>query len=118
MSTARWIDLIVGIIFVVIGIWGLVPVASGSVLGLMPVNTLLAIVALVAGGVLLYGASSVDAARPTAGVVGIILAVIAILGLFSRDLFGLAPLNGWSLALFVVAAIALIYDWLGTPGEA
>ncbi len=117
MSTARWIDAVMGVVFAVFGLWGLIPAAGGMVLGLFPVNTAMSMIALIAAAVLLYGAVSTDTAKSMAGTVGVIFGLAGVVGLFSRNLFGLIPASGWNISLFLVAAALLFYDWLGTPDE-
>jgi len=117
MSTARWIDVVMGVIFAVFGLWGLIPAAGGMVLGLFPVNTAMCVIALIAAAVLFYGAVDLSAAKSVAGSVGIVFGLAGVVGLFSRDLFGLIPASGWNIGLFLVSAALLVYDWLGTPEE-
>lgn len=117
MSTARWIDAVMGVVFALFGLWGLIPAAGGMVLGLFPVNTAMCIIALIAAAVLFYGAVDRSTAKSMAGTVGMIFGLAGIVGLFSRDLFGLIPASGWNIGLFLVSAALLVYDWLGTPDE-
>lgn len=117
MSTARWIDAVMGALFAVFGLWGLIPAAGGVVLGLFPVNTAMCVIALTAAAVLLYGAVDTGTAKSVAASVGTVLALTGIVGLFSRDLFGLIPASGWNIGLFLASAALLFYDWLGTPNE-
>ena len=117
MSTARWIDAVMGVLFAVFGIWGLIPAAGGTVLGLFPVNAAMCVIALVAAAMLLYGIVSTATAKSVAATVGMVFGLVGIVGLFSRDLFGLIPTSGWNIALILVSAALLLYDWLGTPGE-
>ena len=115
MSTARWIDLVMGLLFVVLGVWGLVPAAGGMILGVLPMTTGLSIAALIAGAVLLFGAVSAEAAHGSAALMSVTFALVALLGLVSPTLFGLTVLNGWSIGLLAVSAALLFYDWLATP---
>ena len=117
MSTARWIDAVMGTLLIVFGIWGVIPAAGSVVLGLFPVNTALCVITLVAGGVLLYGAVSTPIAKSVAGTIGIVFGLAGIVGLFSHTLFGLIPNSGWNIGLLLVSAALLLYDWLGTREE-
>lgn len=117
MSAARWIDAVMGVLFVVFGIWGLLA-AGGLAFGLFPVNTAMGVLAMLAGCVLMYGAVSTATAKSVAAAVGIVLGLAGIVGLFSRDLFGLIPNSGWNIGLFLASGALLLYDWLGTPDDA
>lgn len=70
MSKAGRIDALMGIVFAMFGVWGLIPAAGGTVLGLFPVNTAMCVIALVAAAVLFYGAVSTVTARTVARSVG------------------------------------------------
>ncbi|WP_412030420.1 hypothetical protein [Deinococcus yunweiensis] len=117
MSTARWIDAIMGVLFIAFGVWGLFPAAAGMVLGVFPVTVPMGSLAILAGAVLLSGIVSTSTAKTVAGSVGIILALVGAVSLFS-DLFGLVPSSGWNSGLLLGSAALLLYDWLGTPDDA
>lgn len=117
MSTARWIDAIMGVLFVAFGVWGVLPAAGGMVLGLFPVSTPMGILAMIAGAFLLFGIVSTSAAKTVAGSVGVVLALVGGVSIFS-DLFGVVPSSGWNTALLLVSAALLLYDWLGLPDDA
>jgi hypothetical protein len=117
MSAARWIDVVMGGVLAVFGIWGLIPAAGGMVFGVFQAGTLMSVIALIAAAILLYGAAGSGRAHTAAATVGTVFALGGILALFSRDLFGLMPLNGWTIGLLLVSAALLYYDWLGTSEE-
>src|SRR5512134_2441120 len=103
--------LVLGIIYLVVGLLGLVPglrplpvnapnlsinSAYGYLLGLFPVNILHTLVHLAIGVWGLVAMKDFGAARNFARGVAIIFAVLTILGLFPRfnTVFGLVPLHG------------------------
>ncbi len=111
MSTARWIDAVVGVLFVIFGIWGLVS-TNGLAFWVFPVNVALAAIAIIAGVALLYGTVSTPTAKSVAGTVGLLLGLAGVIGLFSQGLFGLIPASAWNIGLLLVSAALLLYDWL------
>jgi hypothetical protein len=52
-----------------------------------------------------------------AAVIGVVYAALAIIGFFSSSFLGL-PTGGWNIVVNLIAAVVLIYDWLGTPRTA
>lgn len=114
MSVARWIDVILGTLFVVLGIWGLL-LGSAPVLGVLPFNVLLGTGIIIAGTLLLVGATSTETARSAAGLVGVVFALAGLTGIFSQTLFGLIPGSAWTIGLLLVTGAVLLYDWLAVP---
>ena len=115
MSTARWITFFMGLLFAALGIWGLIPAAGDVLLGVFAVNTALCVTALVIAALLLYGTLNAGANQTIAGSLGLLLVLIGAAGLLSSDLFGLMPMNGWNIGLFLGAGSVLIIDWLSPP---
>jgi hypothetical protein len=131
LMVTRYFALILGIVFLLIGVLGFVPafvthpaghdMATGTMMdhgylfGLFPVNALHNIVHLLFGlwGVLSFG--GVDASHFYARGVAIIYALLAILGLMPapvNTLWGMVPIHGndvWLHALIAVAAA--IFGW-------
>ncbi len=121
----RYFALIFGIIYLLVGLLGLIPglltptsmpgvtvnVLSGNLLGLFPVNIVHTIVHLLLGlwGVIAY--RSFDASRSYARVAGIIFLVLFVFGLIPglNTLFGLAPLSGSDIWLHLVSGIIALY---------
>lgn len=116
MSTARWIDAVMGVLFVIFGIWGLVS-ANGLAFWVFPVNVALGAAAIVAGIALLYGTVSTPAAKSAAGTVGLLFGLAGVIGLFSPGLFGLIPASAWTIGLLLVSAALLLYDWLAVSAD-
>lgn len=121
----RYFALIFGIIYLLIGILGLIPgivapppaagvtvdVLNGMLLGLFPVNIVHTVVHLLIGlwGILAY--RSFDSARTFSRAAGVIFVVLFIFGLIPglNTLFGLAPLNGADVWLHLVSGIVALY---------
>jgi Domain of unknown function (DUF4383) len=120
MITARRIDLWVGVAFAALGLIGLLfAPGSANILGIFPSNTWLEILYLVTALFLFYGAANDERAPSYAGMVGIVYAALGLVGLAfpSFDLFGLIPIHGLNVVLFLVIAAILILDWIVTPSD-
>ncbi len=125
MST-RYFSLVLGIIFLLIGIAGFVPgllqtpepaadvevtQSFGRLMGLFPVNALHNVVHIIFGiwGIAAY--RSYTGARGYSKAVAIIYAVLAVMGIIPglNTTFGLIPLYGHDIWLHAVIAIAAAY---------
>ncbi len=124
MST-RYFALIFGIIYLLVGILGLipglivpaalpgvaVPVLGGNLLGAFPVNIIHTLVHLILGiwGIVAY--RSFTGSRAFGRAAGVILIVLFIFGLIPglNVLFGLAPLYGADIWLHLVSGIIALY---------
>ena len=125
MST-RYFALVLGIIFLLVGIAGFVPgllqtpepaadvevtQSFGRLMGLFPVNALHNVVHIIFGiwGIAAY--RSYTGARGYSKAVAIIYAVLAVMGLIPglNTTFGLIPLYGHDIWLHAVIAIAAAY---------
>lgn len=115
MSTGRWITFFMGLLFAALGIWGLIPAAGGVLLGVFAVNTALCVTALAIAALLLYGTLNAGANQTIAGSMGLLLVLMGVAGLLTNDLFGLMPMNGWNIGLFLGTGSVLIIDWLSPP---
>jgi hypothetical protein len=134
MST-RYFALILGIIYLLVGILGFLPFALstppasapsvsvttlyGYLLGIFPVNVLHSIVHLIIGiwGILAY--RSFNASRSFAGVVAALFAVLTIMGLIPglNTTFGLIPLFSNDIWLHAITALAAAYFAFAAPSE-
>jgi hypothetical protein len=122
----RYFSLVLGIIFLLIGIAGFVPgllqtpepaadvevtQSFGRLMGLFPVNALHNLVHIIFGiwGIAAY--RSYTGARGYSKAVAIIYAVLAVMGLIPglNTTFGLIPLYGHDIWLHAVIAIAAAY---------
>lgn len=122
MST-RYFALVFGIIYLLIGILGLIPglltpaspvavnVLNGNLFGLFPVNIIHTIVHIIIGiwGILAYRTFS--ASRTYGRVVGVIFIILFIFGLIPvlNVLFGLIPLYGADVWLHLISGIVALY---------
>jgi hypothetical protein len=113
--TARLAAIVIGIVFVVIGLLGFV---NNPVLGLFAVNPLHNVVHIVSGLVLLAGAYSSLGSGMALKIIGVIYAIVAILGFFMMGsdgmMFGLA-MNTADQWLHVVLAIVILAAGFGLP---
>jgi hypothetical protein len=123
----RYFALIVGIVYVLIGILGFLPglttppppaapdlavdAGYGYLLGLFPINVLHNLVHLGVGVLGLVGYSSFSRARTFARGLAVFYGLLAIMGLipFLRTTFGLIPIFGHDIWLHAVTAIAAAY---------
>jgi hypothetical protein len=122
----RYFSLVLGIIFLLIGIAGFIPgllqtpepaadvevtQSFGRLMGLFPVNALHNLVHIIFGiwGIAAY--RSYTGARGYSKAVAIIYAVLAVMGLIPglNTTFGLIPLYGHDIWLHAVIAIAAAY---------
>lgn len=124
-SNSQWGALILGVVFLLVGILGLlVPggmamdaglTTSGQLLGLFPVNVLHNIVHIAFGAWGIAASRSHDGAR-TYGKVGAgIYGALVVLAFMSPTLFGLVPIGGNDIWLHAVLALGLAY--IGFAGK-
>jgi hypothetical protein len=113
---AKMAAIVLGIVFVVIGLLGFV---NNPVLGIFQVNLAHNIVHLVSGLVLLAGAYSSLGSGMALKIIGVVYALIAILGFFlvSADgmLLGFIAMNEADKWLHVVLAIVILAAGFGLP---
>lgn len=129
MHIARTVALVLGVVYVLIGILGFVPPfvtgeapadmpsASGLLLGIFPINAVHNVVHLVIGAALLYGATATPMAVMVAKVVGIVYLAVGLLGLVAPDTFGLMPIGGVDILLHLGTAAVLLYIGFMTGDE-
>lgn len=124
---SRIVAAVFGVVYVLVGVLGFVPgmvtggapsgmeSASGSLLGIFPINLLHNVVHLVIGAALLYGATSRDAAVGVLRIVGVVYLIVGVLGFVSPNTFGLMPIGGNDIWLHLgTGAILLIVSFLDT----
>lgn len=127
MSTLRRFALVFGIVFLLIGAAGFIPGVTqphdhpavmfkaglGLVFGLFPVNLLHNLVHLLFGAWGLAAARSDAAARAYGKGVGIVYALLTVMGLISAmslyTIFGLVPLYGHDIWLHALLAAGGLY---------
>ena len=118
MSLARTAVTILGVAYVLLGVIGFLPDplvqasgapgASGALVGIFPINTALNVVHLAIGGSLLYASMATPSAIIAARIVGVVCAVLAVLGLASAGAFGPLPLGGAEIVLHLATAALLL----------
>jgi hypothetical protein len=105
----RTASIVLGVIFIVVGILGFIPNPLVSGDGVFTVNAEHNLVHLISGAALLIGALALDQSRMTLRVVGVVYAIVAILGFFSGDmLLGFIQNNMADRWLHVLLAIVLL----------
>src|SRR5687768_2517421 len=112
------VALVFGIVFLLIGILGLVQAggremgadpAPHVLLGLFPVNLLHNIVHLLFGIWGIAAARSYAGAKSYAQIAGVIYIVLAVLGFIAPTTFGFIPIGGNAIWLHAVLGLALAY---------
>jgi hypothetical protein len=139
MKAGQYFALIVGIIFLLVGVAGFIPNlvtppaadpdavglgltnGYGYLMGLFPINVLHNVVHLTVGILGILGSISLGSARLFSGVLALFYGALAILGLFpaTQSTLGLVPIFGndvWLHAL--TAAIATYFGFFATPNLA
>ncbi|PSR18668.1 DUF4383 domain-containing protein [filamentous cyanobacterium CCP3] len=130
MKTTQKFALIIGIVYVAIGIMGFIPAlishpdsfdaaasnlevvsGYGALMGLFPVNTAHNIVHIVTGLLGIVAAISLDSSRLFAGQLGIYYTVLAIMGFVPvlNTFFGLFPIFGADVFLHGLTGLLGIY---------
>lgn len=118
--TAKLAALIIGIVFLAVGILGFVPNPLVSPTGLFAVNTVHNLVHLVSGVVLLAGAYTSLGAALGLKIIGVIYGLVAILGLIMGPgmLLGLIHINAADNWLHVILAAVILAAGFLLPDEA
>ncbi|PYI43439.1 MAG: DUF4383 domain-containing protein [Verrucomicrobia bacterium] len=115
--------ILVGLIFLLIGIVGFVPAitsANGMLLGIFHVNTAHNIVHLASGIVfLLCGMAGTGPSQTFFRIFGIILGVVGLLGFFYGDnaLLGIVANNTAGTWLYVVLAVVMLFFGFAPSGS-
>lgn len=136
MKAGQYFALIIGIIFVLIGVMGFIPsfvqeptattdmhglsftMGAGYLLGAFPINVLHNIVHLLVGGLGIFASLSLGSARLYSGALALFYGVLTVMGLFppTQSTLGLIPIYGNDIWLHAVtAAIATYFGFLAKP---
>ncbi len=117
---AKTAAIVLGVVFVLVGILGFVPNPLVSPTGLFAANTGHNLVHLVSGAALLAGAFTAFGASLALKIFGVVYALVAILGLFmgSGMLLGIIQVNHADHWLHVALAIVILAAGFGLPDEA
>lgn len=121
----RYFALVIGIIYLLVGIMGLIPglvtaaphpgvainTLDGNLLGIFPVNIIHTLVHLIIGlwGIVAY--RSFSGAKSFSTAIGVIFVILFVMGLIpgANVLFGLAPLFGADIWLHLITGILGLY---------
>lgn len=128
----RYFALILGIVYLLVGLMGLIPgllqepsspdpvavdILHGDLLGIFPVNIVHTLVHLAVGvwGIMAY--RRYDSARGFSRAIGIIFGLLFLMGLIpgARVMFGLAPLHGADVWLHLLTSLAGLYFGVVAP---
>ena len=118
--TARLAAIVIGIVFVLVGILGFIPNPIVGPTGYFVTNTLHDLIHLISGIVLLAGAFSALGSSMALKIIGVVYALIAILGFFAITngmLLGLIPVNTADQWLHVVLAVVILVAAFGLPDD-
>ena len=117
MSAVQRVAQLFGLVFILVAILGFVasggsmeadPEMAPKLLGLFPVNLLHNVVHLLFGVWGLLAARSFDGAKTYGTVGGLLYLVLACIGYFVPDTFGLIPIGGNDIWLHALLGIALL----------
>ncbi len=116
---AKLAAIVIGAVFVLVGILGFFPNPLVSPTGLFQVNTMHNLVHLISGGVLLAGAYTAFGAGMALKIVGIVYAAVAVLGLMLGPgmLLGLVHINAADNWLHVFLAVVILAAGFGLPDD-
>jgi len=136
MKAGQYFALISGIVFLVLGIMGLVPglvdytevtstvsdaygMGYGYILGSIPTNGIHAFIRIVVGLLGIVASVSLDSTRTYSRAITVFYGLFAVLGLipFANTLFGTVPIFGSDVLLHgLSAAIAFYFGFIASPG--
>lgn len=127
MGIARTVALVLGVIYVIVGIAGFIPglvtgdapdhmaSASGNLLGIFPINAVHNVVHLLIGAALLYGSTATPTAILVSRIVGVTYVLVGLLGIPFPNGFGLLPLGGADIFLHLGTGAVLLFIGFMTP---
>jgi hypothetical protein len=121
-STVQVVALLFGAIYLAAGVLGFLPFLGGSytmtnhaLLGIFNINLLHNLVHIVIGIAGLAAAASVANSRTFCQVVGVILLLLGVLGVFVAKPLGLLDIGGLDIALHLVSGAVLAYFGFAAP---
>src|SRR3989441_6124014 len=121
-STVQIAALVFGVIYLAVGILGFLPFLGGSftltntkLLGLFNINLLHNLVHVVIGIAGLAAVTSIPNARRFCQVVGVILLLLGVLGIFVANPLGLLDIGGLDLPPPPVSGAGLAHFWFAAP---
>jgi hypothetical protein len=115
---ARTAGLVIGIVFILVGILGFIPNPLVSPDGLFAVNAAHNVVHLASGAVILAGVYSFGASLGLK-IIGIVYAIVAVLGLVMGGdmLLGMIAMNTADHWLHVALAVVILAAGFGLPDD-
>lgn len=118
--TARLAAIVIGIVFLAVGVLGFVPNPLVSETGLFAVNAVHNLVHLVSGAVLLAGAYTALGSANGLKIIGAVYGLVAILGLIVGPgmLLGLVHINAADNLLHVLLAVVILAAGFLLPDRA
>jgi hypothetical protein len=118
----KTVALVFGAIYLAVGIIGFLPFLGGSVtmtnsklLGLFNINLLHNLVHIVIGIAGLAAAASLANSRRFCQVVGVVLLLLGVLGVFVANPLGLLYIGGLDIGLHLVSGAVLAYFGFAAP---
>ena len=107
---AKTAAIVLGAVFILVGILGFIPNPLVSPTGLFAVNTMHNLVHILSGAVLLGGAFSPLGASLGLKIIGVVYGLVAVLGVILHHdmLLGLVRVNGADHALHFVLAVVIL----------
>ena len=121
-STVQMVALLFGAIYLAAGVLGFLPFLGGSytmtnhaLLGIFNINLLHNLVHIVIGIAGLAAAASVANSKTFCQVVGVILLLLGVLGVFVAKPLGLVDIGGLDIALHLVSGAILAYFGFAAP---
>ena len=113
--TARLAAIVIGILFVLVGLLGFV---NNPVLGFFLVDPIHNLIHIISGVVLLAGAFSSLGSSMALKIIGVVYALVAILGFFlPYPLLGIIAMNTADQWLHVVLAVVILAAAFGLPDD-
>jgi hypothetical protein len=116
---AKTAALVLGFVFIIVGVLGYVPNPIVGPSGIFVTNTVHNLIHIGSGIVLLLGAYSSLGSSVALKIIGVVYAIVAVLGfLMPGDMMlGMVAMNGADRWLHVVLAIVILYAGFGLPAE-
>jgi hypothetical protein len=115
-SIVQLAALAFGIVYLLVGILGLIPFFGGSytqthnnLLGFVPINLLHNVVHLVIGVAGLAAAGSLARSKTYCQVFGVVLLLVGVVGIFVSNPLTLVPIGGFDIAIHLATGAILAY---------
>lgn len=121
-STVQTVALVFGVIYLAAGVLGFFPFVGGSftqthsaLLGLFKINLAHNLVHVLIGIAGIAAASSIVNSRRFCQIVGVVLLILGVLGIFIAEPAGLLYIGGPDIALHLVSGAVLAYFGFAAP---